>query len=150
MNKSFSSAKAALVCSFRAGENNRRHPGCGNVMRSRGCAVQNKGITLIDDGILLSKLEAYGAASKELLLFENYLNDRRQSVVMDGVQSEHRLITHGVPQGSVLGPLPLAVSRSIVDTCADDTTLSAFAAVSDLPAIQQRLQEDINLKMGWC
>ena len=45
-NKSFSSAKAALVCSFRATEKNRRHLGCGNVMRSRGCAVQNKGITL--------------------------------------------------------------------------------------------------------
>ena len=25
---------------------NRRHLGCGNVKRSRGCAVQNKGITL--------------------------------------------------------------------------------------------------------
>jgi len=46
VNKSFSSAKAALVCSFRASEKNRRHLGCGNVMRSRGCAVQNKGITL--------------------------------------------------------------------------------------------------------
>ena len=53
---------------------------------------------LIDHGILLSKLEAYGVASKELLLLENYLNDTRKSVVMDGVQSEHRLITHGVPQ----------------------------------------------------
>ena len=45
-SKSFSSAKAALVCSFRACGKNRRHLGCSNVMRSRGCAVQNKGITL--------------------------------------------------------------------------------------------------------
>ena len=69
---------------------------------------------------------------------------------MDGVQSELGLIMYGVPRGSDLGPLlfitfvndlPLAVSRSIVDIYADDTTLSA---VSDLPAIQQRLQEDIN------
>ena len=51
-----------------------------------------------DFGILLSKLEAYGVASNELLLLEDYLNDSRQSVVMDGVQSEHGLITHGVPQ----------------------------------------------------
>ena len=57
-----------------------------------------KAFDLIDHGILLSKLEAYGVASKELLLLENYLNDTRKSVVMDGVQSEHRLITHGVPQ----------------------------------------------------
>ena len=45
-NKSFSSAKAGLVCSFRASWKNRRHLGCSNVMHSRGCAVQNKGITL--------------------------------------------------------------------------------------------------------
>ena len=47
VNKSFSSAKAALVCSFRASGKNRRHLGCRNIVRSRGCAVQNKGITLI-------------------------------------------------------------------------------------------------------
>ena len=57
-----------------------------------------KAFDLIDHGILLPKFEAYGVASKELLLLENYLNNTRKSVVMDGVQSEHRLITHGVPQ----------------------------------------------------
>ena len=45
-NKSFSSAKETLVCSFRPSGKNRRHLERGNVMHSRGCAVQNKGITL--------------------------------------------------------------------------------------------------------
>ena len=45
-NESFSSAKAALVCSSRVSGKNCRHLGCRNVMRRRGCAVQNKGITL--------------------------------------------------------------------------------------------------------
>ena len=44
--KALALQKAALVCSFRASGKNCRHLGCGNVMRSRGCAVQNKGITL--------------------------------------------------------------------------------------------------------
>ena len=117
-----------------------------------------KAFDLIDHDILLSKLETYGVAPKELLLFKNYLKGRRQSVVIDGVQSEYRLITHGVPQGSVLGPLlfiifvndlPHAVSRSIVDIYADDTTLSTSAQVSDLPAIQQRLQDDIKKIANW-
>ena len=45
-NKTFTSAKAALVCSFCARRKNCCHLGCGNVMRSRGCAMENKGITL--------------------------------------------------------------------------------------------------------
>ena len=55
--------------------------------------------------ILLSKLEVYGITSKELMLLTNYLKGRRSSVVIGGVQSDYRLITHGVPQGSVLRPL---------------------------------------------
>ena len=113
---------------------------------------------LIDHDILLSKLAAYGITSSELMLFTNYLKGRRSSVVIDGVHSEYRLITHGVPQGSVLGPLlfiifvndpPNSVSKSTVDIYADDTTFSTSALVSDLPAIQQRLQEDINKITDW-
>ena len=61
-----------------------------------------KAFDLIDHDILLSKHEAYGIASKELMLLTSYLKGRRRSVVIGGVQSEYRLITHGVPQGSVL------------------------------------------------
>ena len=52
-----------------------------------------KAFDLIDHDILLSKLETYGVAPKELLLFKDYLKGRRQSVVIDAVQSEYRLIT---------------------------------------------------------
>ena len=45
--------------------------------------------------------------------------------------------------------LPLAVSRSIVDIYANDTTLSAFFLVSDLPTVQQRMQKDMNRIADW-
>ena len=117
-----------------------------------------KAFDLTDHDILLSKLEAYGIASKELMLLTSYLKGRRSSVVIGGVQSEYRLITHGVPKGSVLGPLlfiifvndlPNSVSQSTVDIYADDTTLSTSNLVSDLPVIQQRLQHDINKIAEW-
>ena len=117
-----------------------------------------KAFDIIDHDILLSKLKAYGVTSRELLILTNYLRGRRSAVVIDGVQSEYRLITHGVPQGSVLGPLlfiiftndlPQSVSRSILDIYGDDTTLSTSVAVSDLPTLQQRLQNDINKIADW-
>ena len=45
-SKSLSSAKAAFVCSFRGSGKNCRHLGCRSIIRSRGSAVQYKGITV--------------------------------------------------------------------------------------------------------
>ena len=42
-NKSFSSAKAALVCSFRASGKNRRHLGCRNVYAQLGVRSAKQG-----------------------------------------------------------------------------------------------------------
>ena len=64
-----------------------------------------KAFDLINHKTLLSKLEAYGVRSKELELINQYLHGRKQSVFIDGVQSEAKQVTYGVPKGSVLGPL---------------------------------------------
>ena len=42
-----------------------------------------------------------------------------------------------------------SVSQSTVDIYADDTTLSTSTVVSDLPVIQQRLQDDISKIADW-
>ena len=42
-----------------------------------------------------------------------------------------------------------SVSQSTVDIYADDTTLSTSTVVSDLPVIQQRLQDDIIKIADW-
>ena len=39
------------------------------------------------------------------LLIKNYLHNREQRLVLNGITSEWRKIKAGVPQGSVLGPL---------------------------------------------
>ena len=112
-----------------------------------------KAFELIDHDIVLLKLEAYGVESKELMLLKQYLRGRKQSVTINGVQSDPQPITHGIPQGSVLGPLlftifindlPQSIVQSVVDIYADDTTISASASVSSPQEMMQKLQGDIN------
>ena len=64
-----------------------------------------KAFDTVDHVILLRKLENLGAGCKELAWFRHYLQDRKQSVVIDGVTSAEVSMSCGVPQGSVLGPL---------------------------------------------
>ena len=47
----------------------------------------------------------YGAISILLQWFESYLSSREQYVSVNGHTSDKLVIKHGVPQGSVLGPL---------------------------------------------
>ena len=59
----------------------------------------------MDHSILFSKLEHYGIRGKFFDLMKNYLENRKQLVFNNDVQSDLLAISDGVPQGSVLGPL---------------------------------------------
>ena len=64
-----------------------------------------KAFDTVNHKILLEKLKHYGIRGNAYRLFESYLSKRYQYVSINGNLSEKLLITHGVPQGSVLGPL---------------------------------------------
>jgi len=69
-----------------------------------------KAFDCVDHDILLSKLNYYGISGKANELLKSYIKDRYQRVVMydkfsNKLASEWKQIKHGVPQGSVLGPL---------------------------------------------
>ena len=53
---------------------------------------------------LLNKLSHYKISHESILFFKSYLLDRSQRVRYGGVLSEPMNISHGVPEGSVLGP----------------------------------------------
>ena len=54
---------------------------------------------------LLLKLKQRGISGSLLSWFVDYLNERRQRVVLEGVSLSFLNVTSGLPQGSVLGPL---------------------------------------------
>ena len=59
---------------------------------------------IVDHNLLLLKL-AYGFTNRAYNWCHSYLSGRRQLVCIDGKESSLACVNHGVPQGSILGPL---------------------------------------------
>jgi hypothetical protein len=70
-----------------------------------------KAFDCVNHDLLMKKLEFYGIVGNANAIIKSYLNDRYQRVLIDDnlaqshTSSDWGKIRHGVPQGSVLGPL---------------------------------------------
>jgi hypothetical protein len=63
-----------------------------------------KAFDKVNHSLLVHKLQHYGIIGKSVRWIQNWLANRKQSVVIDGSTSDAVSVDSGVPQGSVLGP----------------------------------------------
>ena len=116
----------------------------------------SKAFDIVDHAILLCKLENYGIRGNALSWFKSYLTDHEQFVRFNGVSSATKLISCGVPQGSILGPLLFLIyindlhavcKNTFPILIADDTNL--FTTGTDFDVMQNTLNDELNEISTW-
>ena len=116
-----------------------------------------KAFDTVSHDLILNKLkDQYKIDGNLLKLFVNYLQGRKQRVILDNSSSEYIDVLSGVPQGSILGPLLFILfindiykgldKDTSIGLYADDTKIWCNIYSEHDCAI---LQKDINMLYDW-
>ena len=109
-----------------------------------------KAFDTVDHSILLGKLYEYGVRGLPAELIKSYLTGRTQRTIVNNITSDPSVVTCGVPQGSILGPLLfnlyindiIEISNFSIKLFADDACLLCS---SDSP---QQLEKLVNTELS--
>ena len=97
-----------------------------------------------------------GVRGEILIWFELYIANKIQQTIVNEPASDKIEVTHGVPQGSVLGPLLFllyindlneAISHSIIHHSADDTNI--LFSHKCLKKIDKYINHDLSQIVQW-
>ena len=128
-------------------------------VKKDGCGVfidLKKAFDTVNHDILLHKLEHYVIRESVLAWFKSYLSDRKQYIHLNGVDSEMKGITCGVPQGSVLGPLLFLIYINDLPNIskklkfylfADDTNI--YLESHDLQSLEKTMNKELEKLFEW-
>ena len=114
----------------------------------------SKAFDLVNHSLLLQKLKLYNCSPTSVSWFNYYLSNRSAIVSVEKTVSAPHIITCGVPQGSILGPLLFLVNINYLPlyfkSCsevlfADDATLTKAASNTEI--IQS---SDVHYAFEWC
>ena len=121
------------------------------------------------DGILLNFSKAFDKVSHQRLVeklsyyrvrgnlhswIKDFLTNRKQEVVLEGKHSSRSEVTSGVPQGTVLGPLPFLI---FINNITKNTSSNVRLFADDFLLYHTRnceadaitLQKDIDIMQQW-
>ena len=116
----------------------------------------SKAFDCLPHGLLIAKLHAYGLSTAACHLMFSYLKGRRQRVKISNSRSSWKLLTKGVPQGSILGPFLFNVFMNdvflFIQNCklynyADDNSM--MYSSPDINAILTNLKHDCKNANKW-
>ena len=107
---------------------------------------------------LLAKIRSFGIQGDLYQWIKSFLDNRQQSVVLDGYTSTKKTISAGVPQGSILGPVLFlmfiddlsAHLENSLHLFADDSTLHlTIKNNEDRSPSRDSLQRDLDSVQAW-
>ena len=116
----------------------------------------SKAFDCLNHELIVAKLEAYGFNQESLLFIYDYLSNRTQRTKVKSSYSSEKEIKHGVPQGSILGPLIFNIYMNdmfyfIEDTdianYADDNT--PYANEDSIEKLLETLERNTNILFKW-
>ena len=135
---------------------------CNSINTSNVCSGTfidlSKAFDSLNHNLLLYKLRDFGILEKSSPWFESYLSNRCQKTLLNNTESDLKPVTHGVPQGSTLGPLlyilyvndcfiKVRQDSSMTILYADDTVLlSEGENHEDVMKVNQTL---FNMYINW-
>ena len=142
-------AALELIESISTAVDNQKH--CAGVLIDL-----KKAFDTVNHDLLVKKLFLYGIRGTANAWLNNYLTNINQYVIADDHSSGMRLITCGVPQGSVLGPVLFLLY--INDICnvsnllkfvlfADDTNI--FCSSTSLHDLQDNINRELDKLFVW-